>query len=233
MSSISIKKSAVAGKIPAAADLEVGELAANFPDQKLYTKDVSGNIITLAEYNGTAIVSDPPAGLSQVITAAAATDASLTLRPADYARCFSILNPSGTEVALIDGNGDIKLSRTTGGLAGEVIIGSGGSLYVQRMGRTAPVTGNSGAAAYLKPNAASVGLYIESDTAQVRDLLACGPAGQSPRAAIKYFRVKSDGSVECAAQSPTAVPLTLTSATGQTADLLRVDADKVQNQSQR
>ena len=47
MSSISIKKSAVAGKIPVAADLEVGELAANFPDQKLYTKDVSGNILEL------------------------------------------------------------------------------------------------------------------------------------------------------------------------------------------
>ena len=70
MSSISIKKSAVAGKIPAAADLEVGELAANFPDQKLYTKDAAGNVILLSEYNGTAIVSDPPAGTSQVITAA-------------------------------------------------------------------------------------------------------------------------------------------------------------------
>ena len=60
MSSISIKKSAVARKIPVAADLEVGELAVNFPDQKLYTKDAAGNVILISEHNGTAIVSDPP-----------------------------------------------------------------------------------------------------------------------------------------------------------------------------
>lgn len=43
-----IKRSNVANKVPTAVDLDIGELAVNFPDKKLYTKDVSGNIITLS-----------------------------------------------------------------------------------------------------------------------------------------------------------------------------------------
>ena len=42
-----IKKSAVAGKIPTASQLDYGELAINVIDKKLYTKDNIGNIIEL------------------------------------------------------------------------------------------------------------------------------------------------------------------------------------------
>ena len=41
------KKSSVAGRIPLAADLEVGEIAINLVDKKLYTKQANGTVIEL------------------------------------------------------------------------------------------------------------------------------------------------------------------------------------------
>ncbi|MEY4386929.1 MAG: hypothetical protein RLY20_2212, partial [Verrucomicrobiota bacterium] len=48
-SKIQIKRSNVAAKVPTAADLDVGELAVNFPDKKLFTKEPGGTVIALAE----------------------------------------------------------------------------------------------------------------------------------------------------------------------------------------
>ena len=45
---VKIKQSAVAGKVPLATDLQQGELALNTADVKLYSKNSSGAIITLA-----------------------------------------------------------------------------------------------------------------------------------------------------------------------------------------
>jgi hypothetical protein len=45
---VKIKQSSVAGKVPSASDLEQGELALNTTDVKLYSKNGSGAIITLA-----------------------------------------------------------------------------------------------------------------------------------------------------------------------------------------
>jgi|TARA_B110000438_G_scaffold297032_1_gene342732 hypothetical protein len=45
---VKIKQSSVAGKIPSASDLQQGELALNTADVKLYSRDASGAIITLA-----------------------------------------------------------------------------------------------------------------------------------------------------------------------------------------
>jgi len=45
---VKIKQSSVAGKVPSASDLEQGELALNTADVKLYSKNGSGAIITLA-----------------------------------------------------------------------------------------------------------------------------------------------------------------------------------------
>lgn len=42
---IILKKSSVAGKVPLASDLQVGELAVNLVDSKLYSKDASGTVI--------------------------------------------------------------------------------------------------------------------------------------------------------------------------------------------
>ena len=41
------KKSSVAGKVPLASDLAVGELAINLTDKKIYSKDAGGNVISI------------------------------------------------------------------------------------------------------------------------------------------------------------------------------------------
>lgn len=48
MARIILKKSSVANKVPVSADLEVGELAINLADSKLYSKDSSNNILDLS-----------------------------------------------------------------------------------------------------------------------------------------------------------------------------------------
>jgi hypothetical protein len=52
---VKIKQSSVAGKVPSAGDLEQGELALNTADVKLYSKNGSGSIITLASGAETAV----------------------------------------------------------------------------------------------------------------------------------------------------------------------------------
>ncbi len=42
-----LKKSTVAGKVPLTTDLQIGELAINLTDNKLYTKDGSSNILQI------------------------------------------------------------------------------------------------------------------------------------------------------------------------------------------
>lgn len=41
------KKSTVTGKVPVPADLEIGELAVNTADKKLYTKHNDNNVVTI------------------------------------------------------------------------------------------------------------------------------------------------------------------------------------------
>ena len=64
---IIIKNSNVAGKAPAAGDLEAAELALNLKDQKLYSKDADGNVFELS--GGDAQVpggNNPPGSGNQV-----------------------------------------------------------------------------------------------------------------------------------------------------------------------
>lgn len=49
------KRSETNGAVPTPSDLEVGELAMNPTNKKLFTKDTSGNIVTVANYS----VGDP------------------------------------------------------------------------------------------------------------------------------------------------------------------------------
>ena len=44
---LKIKRSNIAGRVPTSIDLDVGELAINFPDKKIFTKDPAGQIIEL------------------------------------------------------------------------------------------------------------------------------------------------------------------------------------------
>lgn len=56
---IIVKRSSVAGKVPAAGDLQVGELAVNLTDKKIYSKDSGGTVIQLGGGSGTGDVVGP------------------------------------------------------------------------------------------------------------------------------------------------------------------------------
>lgn len=47
MAKIILKRSSVPGKIPLDTDLEIGEIAVNLADAKLYTKDANGTVISI------------------------------------------------------------------------------------------------------------------------------------------------------------------------------------------
>lgn len=54
---IILKKSSVANKVPLASDLEVGELAVNLTDKRLYSKDSSDNVVQLVSGDLTNVTS--------------------------------------------------------------------------------------------------------------------------------------------------------------------------------
>ena len=79
---IILKKSSVASKVPLASDLEIGEIAVNLADQKLYSKNASGTIVligtgvsggTVTSVSGTGTVN----GLT--LTGTVTTSGNLTL----------------------------------------------------------------------------------------------------------------------------------------------------------
>ena len=58
MPKVITKKSTVVGKVPVATDLDIGELAVNTADKKLYTKHSDGNVILIVTF--ITISSTPP-----------------------------------------------------------------------------------------------------------------------------------------------------------------------------
>ena len=58
---IVLKKSSVAAKVPVAGDLDIGELAVNLVDQKLYSKNASGTVVLVGQGGGASGDSAPPA----------------------------------------------------------------------------------------------------------------------------------------------------------------------------
>jgi len=65
---IILKKSSVVGKEPLPADLEVGELAVNLADKKLYSKDASGTVISVGGGSGSGDVVGPASATDNAIT---------------------------------------------------------------------------------------------------------------------------------------------------------------------
>ena len=50
MPKVITKKSTVAGKVPLSSDLDIGELAVNTADKKLYTKHNDNNVVAIGTY---------------------------------------------------------------------------------------------------------------------------------------------------------------------------------------
>jgi len=57
MSKIILKKSSVAGKVPLSTDLDYGELALNYTDEKIYFKNASNVVKELAP-SGTSVTAN-------------------------------------------------------------------------------------------------------------------------------------------------------------------------------
>jgi hypothetical protein len=66
---IILKKSSVAAKVPLSTDLDVGEIAVNLVDQKLYSKKADGTVV---------LVGNGIAGAGDVVGAASSTDNAIT-----------------------------------------------------------------------------------------------------------------------------------------------------------
>ncbi|CAB4126697.1 hypothetical protein UFOVP79_15 [uncultured Caudovirales phage] len=66
---IILKKTSTASKVPLATDLEVGEIAVNLADQKLYSKNASGTVILVGDGQGTGDVVGPSSAVNNNFTA--------------------------------------------------------------------------------------------------------------------------------------------------------------------
>lgn len=71
---IILKKSSVISKVPLATDLEIGEIAVNLADQKLYSKNASGTVVLVGTGTATGTVTNVT-GTSPVASSGGATPA--------------------------------------------------------------------------------------------------------------------------------------------------------------
>lgn len=102
---IKIKRSAVSGKVPTTGDLQLGELAVNTFDGKLYTKKDNGTV-TIVEIGASAAgVSSFSAGTTG-LTPSGATTGAITL-----AGTLAVAN-GGTGVTTGTGSGSVVLSTS-------------------------------------------------------------------------------------------------------------------------
>jgi len=160
------KRSSVAGNAPDAADIETGELAINFPDAALYTKDGSGNIIELSITDaikepvknvsggslsvGTVVYQSGTAGNSAEVQAASNSSAStmpalgiLTSTLADEAEGYIVLIGKINHINTSSFNeGDTLYVGASGTLTTTVPSGEGA--LIQNIGKVLKVHASNG-----------------------------------------------------------------------------------------
>ena len=121
------KRSSVANRAPVAGDLSIGEVALNFADKKIFTKDASNAIITLSEpfykYSKEFHV-DPVNGvdtndggefkpkktIASALTAAGNTGCSVILHPGTYTEAVTFTNLNVDVIARVGGGGLVNCS---------------------------------------------------------------------------------------------------------------------------
>jgi len=160
------KRSSVAGNAPDAADIETGELAINFPDAALYTKDGSGNIIELSITDaikepvknvsggslsvGTVVYQSGTAGNSAEVQAASNTSAStmpalgiITSTLADEGEGYAVLigKINGLNTSSFS-EGDTLYVGASGTLTTTVPSGEGA--LIQNIGKVLKVHASNG-----------------------------------------------------------------------------------------
>ena len=92
---IKLKRSAVAGKAPVVGDLELGELALNTYDGKLYTKKDNGtaSIVELSGGGGGGPIAETAQVISQNITLNTGSN-GLSVGPVEVAATYAVTVPA-------------------------------------------------------------------------------------------------------------------------------------------
>ena len=94
---IKLKRSAVAGKAPTTSDLELGELALNTYDGKLYTKkdDGTASVVELSGGGGGGPIAETAQVISENLTLSASTN-GLSLSAVEVASGYSVEVPASS-----------------------------------------------------------------------------------------------------------------------------------------
>lgn len=130
MPTVITKRSAVAGKVPLAADLQHGELAVNTADRKLYSKDNSGSVFSLGGSPSTFYKPTP-------------TQVAFYKTGGDTASAYAglVVDVAGTEVTLASAT-TIAMPTLVAGTDYGIWIKDDGSLQASNSYVTAPASGN-------------------------------------------------------------------------------------------
>jgi hypothetical protein len=94
-STIKIRRSAVAGKVPAVGDLELGELALNTYDGKLYTKKDNGtaSIVELSGGGGGGPITETAQVISANLTLSTGSN-GFSVGPVEVAATYAVTVPA-------------------------------------------------------------------------------------------------------------------------------------------
>jgi len=158
---IQLKRSSVAGKAPTAGQLDVGELAVNLTDKKIYTKNAAGSVVEILGSTGP----QGPAGPTGATGPAGATGATGPQGPQGPtgpagANGEKWYTGSGAPSAGTGVNGDLYLNTSTGDVY-EKVSGAWGSPIANIKGPTG--ASGSGAGDVTGPSSATNGNIVLFD----------------------------------------------------------------------
>lgn len=137
MSRVLTKKSTVGGKVPLPADLEIGELAVNTADAKLYTKHSNGSVVQLTSpsntthYDSAGIVQNVKQFHTVVSVTGAGGVFTVNYEHVGFTRILNVqVTAEASGTALADRRlADIKLNGvTTSQLTGDIMSASSAGL---------------------------------------------------------------------------------------------------------
>lgn len=184
---IILKRSSVAAKVPLATDLQVGELAINLADQKLFSKNASGTVIeiggavsSVAGKTGAVTLVKGDVGLGSVDNTADAAKNVLSASKWTTARTLS-LTGDATGSMSVDGSANASAALTLANSG--VTAGTYKSVTVDAKGRVTAGTNPTTLAGYGITDAVTAGaggaIFENTQTISANYTLTSGKNGLS------------------------------------------------------